>query len=405
MNIRKYTLTTITASAIALSGCFSGTEETAESNNIIPNTNSALYEIPSTLVNTATASNKRIAAKTEESLFDAYKPIPAYITIAEQARDVVAEILNNLYEQDLPEEFSFTEDGKSISIQSLDSLGAAWAHIEWSDANTGEELDVKVFKGTEVKGQAILRNELEGIEVRVLFSNEDEATLGRRLRVKVTNLNQELENINDPQVIVVNAFKKGDKVFISGTSYHPGFTDEDGFWYEGETTPSVYAFQAFANETKEQAVLRAAFAPSSEVGPGLMTDYALDTKIIDQIRLLLIKEADKNQNFLKAFFWSLDKELPVEDVNQSDIILYNTDKTADDITAADVEAFSAIQLAATNVDPFFVELTAFAQAKQPIFLKTGAIIQGNSDILSPEEILVDASELDETPELEEISLD
>lgn len=399
MKLKKIGLLSLSISTLSLSACLFGGEDSQKNDNLIPSTSDVIYEIPNTLT-TASSNKLKVSAKTNESVFDVYKPIPAYITIADQARQTVAEILTNLRAQNLPEEFTYTEGTTSINVMPLDSAQAKWSHVQWSNTATGEALDLKVSYEGFTRGLATLSNEKEDISIQVGFTNENEDTEGRRLRVEVETSIENLQNLGDPQRIIVNAMKKGDQVYVSGSSYHPTFKDTSNFWFQGNSTPTIYAFQAMADETQEQAVLRAAFAPSSVVDENVMIDWALDKRVLLQLRDNIVADSEENPTTYKYISWSLTHEKPITDEDYSDILLHEPSTEPSSLTTEDVEKFAALQASSPDAKDEWVQLTLFAQAKQPIFLSTGAQILGHAEILSESEILIEAEELDNTPELE-----
>lgn len=399
MKLKKIGLLSLSISTLSLSACLFGGEDSQKNDNLIPSTSDVIYEIPNTLT-TASSNKLKVSAKTNESVFDVYKPIPTYITIADKARQTVAEILTNLRAQNLPEEFTYTEGSTSINVMPLDSAQAKWSHVQWSNTATGEALDLKVSYEGFTRGLATLSNDKEDISIQVGFTNENEDTEGRRLRVEVQTSIDNLQNLGDPQRIIINAMKKDDQVYVSGSSYHPTFKDTSDFWFQGNSTPTIYAFQAMADETQDQAVLRAAFAPSAAVDENLMTDWALDKRVLLQLRDNIVADSEENPTTYKYISWSLTHEKPITDEDYSDILLHEPSTEPSSLTTEDVEKFAALQASSPDAKDEWVQLTLFAQAKQPIFLSTGAQILGHAEILAESEILIEAEELDNTPELE-----
>ncbi len=380
--------------SLGLAGCFT---DSTSSLPTVPTSSQVLFEIPASLV---LGSDQDTAipmsmAKLNSSLFDPYKPITDYIALAEEARSTVAKIIDNLEKENLAKEVLIEENGTRIETMKLDSSGVKWQVVNWRspDEDQSVRLVLRNSSNTYV-GHATLHMPTEGSTIRVDFSGKENASTGHRMKITIHKPIETLINLGAPAVIVVNALKKGSKVFVSGTSVHPTFKDD--FWFDGLSTPAVYSFLATADTQIETAVLRAAFGPQSEVGPNFLTEYALDTRIIKTLHKNIQQLMENDPEAKEAIFWSLEKELPLTTSSSPLRSIYIVTRQPDSFTEDEVSLFADIQLKSDSTEEVYRDLAIFAKAKQPIFLSRGAVIIGNKDHIDESAITIKESDLDET---------
>lgn len=399
-----FPLTPLALGTLAIGACFFGDDD--QPGNPVPNPSTTIFEIPATLVSSDGAPSQAKVTSTKESdisVFQVYEPVPAIITTAENARHTVSEILNELYDQDLPRKLESQQDGISLSVARLDSADTKWSEIKWMNTTTGDALHLVTKSSNASVGHVTWENQDQALIVRLDFTDENKTLDGRKLRVEYRNTQEDLNSPTDPRLIVINATQKEDKVHLSGKSFSPEFKDLDSLWYQGKTVPSIYAWRAVADESQSQAILQVAFGPSAQDGERFQEDYAIDQFLLQQLLENLIGQIEEDQNVLKAFYWSIENMTPVEPGSNPKLTLYETTKTPSDITLEELEQFAEIQLSTETPHPDYQALSLLSKAKQPIFLSLGAQIDGNTQTLDKTEMKVNISELESTPDYEPIN--
>ena len=388
--MKQFTLASCVAlAALSFTGC--GLNDSEPQASALPGAETFVYELPSSIASTGAASGAArtlaAAGQSEDSLFFAYKPVPAYIGFAEQMRGHVVGFINSL--PPLPPEFNHEENGTTVVGRTIDTLGQTLFNIDIVNSNTSEHLAMRYWKNArdQYKGDFLFEAG-NGDKAYITFNNHNEELLGRRMNIVATRQLANLEDAGAPSVVVVRAVKRGDKVFVGGASYHPTFQDtEDAFWYLGELTPSVYAFAAVANSSKDVAVLKAAFGPADSVAPGFLEAYRLDDQVMNQGVNFLNNAMASDTGLLNGFWWSVDRTQTLDSANITanwlDFVGYaaTNSHVPGDVTTADLIAFSEIN-ADSDASGQMGQWANFAHTRQPIFLSTGAVIAGNEESLA-----------------------
>jgi hypothetical protein len=402
------TLFTFGVSALVLTGCF-GTESDSKSkqkSGVVPETSELIYDLPSAMASQNPAQASGVLAKTnaetDESIFDVYKPVPVYIWLAEQAKNQVKIFADELAKLDIPEKFYMVaEDGNIITSTTIDTtvLGAPqkFFKIKIEDPNEAE-LELGYWKNArdQYRGYFLYKafaGKDSGMVALVRFNGHNQEVLGKRMVVTLYQNPQNLENPGDPSVIRVAAVKKGDKVLVSGISYHPEFSDE--LFGEGER---VYAFVAAANEARNVAVLKASLAPADVSLDELFTTYTLDNQVLIKGFEIFKTEAVKDADLEKLVLWSFE--------NNTNISAFIND--------ADYETYvPSIQIADLSLDQFktwlvnnkqdilngddegFKQFLIFVSITQPIYFQADALMVGDQLNNPGEDFGISALDLDD----------
>ena len=407
------------AGTLLLTGCFTSNDSSG-AQGVIPESDKLFYSIPSSVANENPSESllvvePELSAKLAEStdqeegiIFAAYQPIPKYIYFAEQAKNTVKEFVKELRTHDIPEEFDEVKDGLHIISRSVDTtiLGAdqKFFTIQVKDENENPILAMNYWKNArdQYRGNFYFTDRDPssgnlGAAIHVHFNGHNESLFGKRMLVTFYRPEELLENANDPSIIRVWSRKKGNRVFVTGGSYHPTFEDE--FWEKG---PKVYAFRTVANTEKDRAVLRVAFADANEDLSSIFKDYSIDEVIVDRFVNNYQKEIDSNDTLALSVAWSLENEKDLKEM-YTQIALETFVAPTLDVSNISTEQFIKYinfnkeffsSEAKRTGDKGFFELIALIEMEQPIYIVRGGIIVGGKQHQVENEFGVEAVELE-----------
>ncbi len=400
--MKKSVFTLSMSSALFFSACFStNTEES--SSGVIPETSNLFYSLPESIasgnpsesllvVDEGTAA--RVAdgsALDSTSIFDAYRPVPAYIHLAQEAKDQVKAFIEELRSYDIPDEYDDVKNGLHIESRTIDTtiIGSAQKFfvIHISNADTEEEI-LKMNYWKNARGQyrgnffyteRDPASENIGASIHVHFNGHNEELYGKRMMVTFYQPEANLDDSNGSTVVKVWSRKKGNRVFATGVSYHPLFNDE--FWGEG---PKVYAFRSVVNTDKDRAVLRVAFADADSNLTDIFEKHPLDKMVINRFVQKYQEELDSNDSLAKAVAWSLENEKDLYAM-YAEIVAGTFVEPVLDVSALTPEQFlKFIELnrtflldqAAQTGDKGIADLVNFIEMEQPVFLAKGSVFIG-----------------------------
>lgn len=224
--------------------------------------------IPGALTGSTGSSNiiSRSVGESEENVFE---PFRGSLALADQALDVVNQIIDAINQTRVPDSGEFTQDNGDVVSISTDSERTYTKRIEWTNADDVTYLQVNYTPG-EVKGR------LYYVETE---SGEDELS---RLRVDYDDTGSEpsitgwLALRNDapntdttPRSIYFQGVGNGDIVqFHGGVAYDYVISGTTEFSdpYDGE---HAYMFQAVSSESGDNAEVNLHFPDSAETGTDL----------------------------------------------------------------------------------------------------------------------------------------
>lgn len=399
--MKKINLALALGSALGLSACFTDSDSSpaAKSMGILPPVDELLADLPSSVAGGGTTSLARLAdgaiavgdTSFEAKVVEPYKPALAYIHLANAVKNQVKAVVKNFESANIPEQVDTTINGWHVISKTADTTvdGANQKIFKVTFDSAGvKNLGLNYWKNArdQYRGNFYLRSS-EGL-VALHFNNHNEALFGKRMVVVFHRPQEKLNAATDPSVLKVVAVRKNDKVWVSGASYHPTWKDDGNFWVAG---PRLYGFKAAVNSVKDVGLFSVAFAtPTEAKNGGLFQDS------------LLLDQAVARQ------------ALPMVQANAGLVTWINlvmgTSKAADQLTVADLQAFSRKALANPNTltgeQKAFLALMAIPQ---PVVVKAGARIAGAvTDVQSD----VDAAALQvsdlkaaeiETPDVTEIT--
>jgi hypothetical protein len=415
--LSKKIITTVCAGALLFSGCFSENSSTGSSQNneasVLPPVNEILFDIPSALATTqsATPGLKKEAGSEllEGDLFAGYRIVPIFIGIANEAKNGVKSFVADLEKHNIKGDVTFEEDGNLIEVRSRDTTIAGFDQ-ELFDIRISNEgvtaLRMYYWKNArgEYRGRFLYR-ELQGVDsgnvAIVHFNNHNSAIFGNRLEVVFAQSIDKLtgDKINDPQVIRVAAIQKKEKIIITGASYAPNFTDEEGFWEDGA---KIYAFAAAADVDKNLAMLRVGFAPATAKRSELLTTYALDKIMLERgTEMFKLHLSTATADEVKLLLWTVENKKSMHDYfkqTQEQIAAYTPKLKIDELQGAHLQDFIAANWVEimTGDDEGFKQFAVFISVEQPVFLGANGRLLGTS-FIEPEQwdAAIDATDLEE----------
>ncbi len=407
----KTMMAPLTAAALlSLVGCFDSGAETSSSSSAdeMSLASDALYTLPSALqaadpsvesveATAALAKSSDVSVEASGAL-EAYRLVPAYLHIAENAKEQVKQLIVSMAGQDWPDQWEGdNEEGYHIKTLGRDTTLDGETGLRFRSLTMSKEgekvLFVSYFRNArgQFSGTFVWRSEgADSTRVAVHFNGRNAGVLGERMVVKVERPVGALENADAPTVVRVAAVRKGDRVAVSMISFHPTWEDVNGdgeqFWGEGA---KVFGVRAVANTEKDVALIKVAFADTS-VGKGeLFQKHLLDdgSRLHAAERMREMMSANDTLN--RLVWWSLanGKSLnsPAKSVSDGMQFLgFKTEKKPADLTVED-----AVQAFVNSKDDILAgsdsELKSLYWAmvlKQPMLLRSGARIVGAGDIPS-----------------------
>ena len=425
-------LITMTA-ALFLGACIQSNEDSSRGSgeSVLPEASNLFFSLPSSVASNSpsesvenemvpTALSKKVAETglEEESLFDAYKPVPVFIHLAEEAKKNVQAFVEELSQHDIPEKLDVVgEDGNRIVSNTIDTtiLGAEQRFFRIKIFNPEEKLLLHMnywknarnqYRGNFFFFDRDPQSDFMGGAVHVHYNGHNAGALGQRMLVTAYRPEELLENANDPSVVRVWARKKGDRVFVTGGSYHPTFEDE--FWPEG---PKVYAFRAVANTEKDHAVLKVAFADAKEDLTNVFKDYAIDDMIWERLTVGFNQELPEDLEAQELISWTLENEKTLVDYFSQKALgtLVPPTELKTQVTVEEFKTYLTINKEVIKADAIQngnsedLKNILFLEMGQPVFVQKNGVFIGGISHEIPETFGVEKSELD-SEELEATSV-
>ena len=121
--------------SIFLTGCqdlLSGTKTQSSNTQALAELEDELFDVPSSIASAESQNSLAYLGKVADtdsepnSIYDAYKPIPAYVHFANEAKNSVKAFIHELQQHDIPDNIVIEEDETRIVASSIDTtiLGA-----------------------------------------------------------------------------------------------------------------------------------------------------------------------------------------------------------------------------------------------------------------------------------------
>ena len=405
--------------SLLLSVFFSGCGNTGDSASSDTGTSadlkgagSAFYSLPSALqaknptVDISAdgfTSNAKLLAKVSAGLdsgfataMEPYRLVPAYIYVAESAKEQMKTLLDDIVAEDLPDNWEGVSDsGYRIRTVARDSSLSDEKNLRFRSLSMEKEGTAKLYASyfkngrNQYSGSFLWHSEgPDSLWIAVHFNGRNSGVYGERLQVTVKRAASVLENDNAPTFVRVVSVRKNARVSASVISYHPVWHDEDStgysFWGAG---PKIYAARAVADTAKNVALLKVAFADTAARAGTLFEDYLLDTVTKSRTTLALQRLMAGNDTLNRAVWWSLatGKSLyaPLSDSSSAaDFLAYTAERQASDLTEED--AYQLMQNSNTDIlsgsDRDLKKLYWAMTLEQPVLLRAGARIVGAGDV-------------------------
>lgn len=391
----------------------------------------ALFEIPSALqsanpsVVLSEAQGEGALAKTavvlDSSASEALEPyrwVPAYLHVAESAKQSLQQLISDMASEDWPEEWEGTdENGYFIQVASKDSTLDGESDLRFRSLSMKKDgqrvLWVSYFKNArnQFSGTFWWRSEGDdSLQVSVHFNERLAGDLGERMVVRVQRGLQALEDANAPSVVRVVAVRKGTRVAVSALSYHPTWEEPDSsdFWVDG---PRFVGVRAVADSEKDVALIKVAMADTL-VRPGtLFKDYLLHDVMMRQATENMKRLMLRNDTLNQLVWWALDKgkSLHAAEANPLDgldFLAYTGAREPQDLTVE--QAYQVLQNSREHIlagnDQELKKLYWLVTIQQPIMLRSQARLVGAGDVaegfgLVPADLESDDVELPEPSEV------
>jgi len=414
-------LALIIPAALLLGACSQSNNPTADSSTgsaALKGVSASIFDLPSSVAaaepsvqlsgTTALAKTGVVATGEEVAGLAAYQAVPLYVHLAETVKDSVRALIENLAAQDLPDSFDGDWNGYKVKLWSVDSLfendnGKIFTLIMKKDGITTLKLHYARNARSQYRGSCYyLSDKGDSTAVLLRFNTFNEGVLGKRMTLWVTRPESQLEDVNGPSVLRVRAVETpAGRIIVTGVSYHPLFA-QDSFWTDG---PKVYAFRAVTNPTKDQGILRVAFADADSIDGDFFTKHSLDKEVATRATEILKDSMTVNAAMAKYFFYSLEQNKALADFSPTDLIAlttYEPTRTVESLTAADLKAYLTINSASilAGTDAGSKVLYFHVMVEQPIFLSAAATIVGYASAV-PANFSVAASEIDDSAIVDE----
>jgi len=371
-----------------------------------------LFDLPSSVASSdasvemegtslAKVASTEIDSGIEKGL-EAYRVVPMYIQFADEVKDSVRALIENIAAADLPENYDGEWDGLQVKIRSADSL---------FDGETGKAMYLSMKKeGITVMNLHYIKNarsqyrgacyyksqEADSTALLMRFNSFNAGVLGKRMTLWVKRPNSVLEDAGDPSVLRVRAVSApSGRIMVTGLSYHPNFASDD-FWTEGA---KVYGFRIVANPEKEHAILRIAFANAADITDSarFFEDFSMDKSVAKRGAELWKASMETDPQIASLVYYSIDNNVAIEGLSDIEKVValgYQHGHELSTFSGEDLKKYltlnSAEVLAGDEDGKGFFFLV---MVKQPIYLKANATIVGFED-QAPTEFSVKSSEVD-----------
>ena len=394
--------------SIFLTGCedlLSGIKTQSGNTQALAELEEELFDVPSSIASAEFQNSVAYLGKVADTypesngIYDAYKPIPAYVHFANEAKNNVKAFIHELQKYDIPDNIVIEEGETKIVASSMDTtiLGAPQEffririfkseklalHLNYWKNARGQYRGNFYYYETEKPGEI-------GNAVFIHYNGHNNGIQGKRMVVTFYQTLENMKEPNDPQIIRMYLAKKGGKVYTTGASYHPTFSDEDNFW---EPRKYIYLFRAAANIETDKAVLKAAFLPVDSLRTGAIDDFSIDKMILMQLYKNMqtdpatgeLKSENELRGMRQVIRWSLETGRAFDETDTtliSEIFEEFEPQIGLDVEIT-VEEFRQYLL--NHKDLFIqrnipeeLDLLRFISLRQPIFLSKDGDIRGSS---------------------------
>jgi len=396
LTIKKLLSGLAVTSMIFLSACGENGTEVEQSQNIIPQADQILFELPSSVqaqTSGALAKDDADDSGVLDSVYNMYRPIPMMIGLANETKNNIADLITELRSYEIEGDLTFEENGQLFEIMARDTSILGYEQ-ELFDIRVSKEdttlLRLYYWKNArdQFRGSCYFRStegEEAGNEGIIHFNNHNKEAFGSRLEIAFRVPEEKItgDKINDPSVIRMAAVKKGSKVFITGLSYHPNFSAPDGFW---EAEPKIYSYVAVADAEDDVAVMKVGFAPATASRSELMTTYALDKQILLRATETFKTFLQSEEMGTRAALWSIENEKSFVEyyaMSAEDTAAYTPEISVEELTPEDLQTFIRANwlVIMAGDDQGAKEFAILVTMKQPIYFSAGNVLSGTGWVM------------------------
>jgi len=379
-------------------------------------TNAALFDLPSSIASDsstlasdqATPALARMVATTlaedRTQAYAAYMAVPVYILIAEQAKQNVQSMIEKLSQQKIPAPWSGKMDSLDVSTDAFDTiLDGVPVHFLKLQGSKDGILRIKIrlfssdsgtYRGSIFMSEPGNHASKARVDFNSIADNGNQSMVVSFQRDSIG-----LAKSGDPTRVRIKAVKRASgRIVLTGASYHPMF--EDYFWGNG---PKIYAFKAITDPVKNHAVLRVAFGNAANADSNFLAEHAVEKGILSLVTERLRTNLRDSAGWLTLVNFCLDSNLAARDALSAkywvSIKAYQSTRTADDFTSADLERYLELNRDAIfENDPSVAGLRGLyllLAVKPPVYLSARATIVGAGLDAAPDGFGISAATLDE----------
>jgi hypothetical protein len=324
--------------------------------------------------------------------FGVYLAVPAYIHLAEKAKQSVQKLIRDFARKDIPAHWEGDVDSLYVKTLQVDSviLGKPALFLLVSGTQDGNLRFRLAFFRTDSAtylGSFFMFDPTDSVRIRVDFDGVSDSNR-QTMTLLVKSAVSKLAKPGDPSILRVHAIKRKDsgRILTSGASYHPTF--QDSFWGPG---PKVYGFQTVSDPTTDQSLMRVAFADADSMDADFFTKHSVDRGVLSRATIQLRKTMMDSTGWTKLIYFCLDSGLSAteafSEAHVLNLLNYVPSRTAAEFTEADLEAYLDLNQAEIIAGkPGFQNMRALyylIKVKPPIFLARNATILGSGDLGAP----------------------
>jgi hypothetical protein len=399
-NLQKTTLVSLSlVTLIGLTACFTDSTTSEVASTPTSALSEVLYDLPSSTTGSTTANALgRVVATENDSnstIWDAYKPIPAYISMANSAKNAARELIQKVESSKLPENWEGDKDGQHISVFSKDTtINSQTLKVVKIAVSQAEQnlLQLNYLKNekSEFLGSLLFNDINNKNAVSIRFNTFNQESLGRRMNVIFKTSNSNPLKPNDPTAVQIVTTKTSEKTFISGLSYHPTFNGE--FFPEG---PSLYAFQVAASNKSDIAVLRAGFGNKDSITTAnIFEKYALNRVALRAGQnLIATSQGDTTHALENALMWSLANNKAYS-TSPIEALTYKNHASINTLSELDFRKAMTLNKVELLSNPESRQFYLFTTLKQPVYFKKGATLLGVSGETQVNQLDINDSDLE-----------